>query len=87
MRQLPKLSQKAWTGIGLIYLAGICWTAELFIPFSNMPHKGTIFIVVLIAAELLFLGGVALLGKAYYKELKAKLIKFLRTGPTKPKDN
>ncbi|MDB5178810.1 MAG: hypothetical protein JWN01_753 [Patescibacteria group bacterium] len=84
---LPKLSRRAITGIVFIYLAGLGWAAEFVIPFLNIPHKAIIFTSVLILAELSFVIGVALLGRAYYKQLKGTLIKFIRTGKVKPPAN
>lgn len=84
MAKLPSLPRKAIAGSACIYIAGLGWIAELFIPFSDLPNKGVIFVAILIAAEVSFLIGVALLGKAYYKELKSRYLKFLRNGFRKP---
>lgn len=77
-RPLSKLSRKAIAGFVCIYIAGLGWLAEFFIPFSHLPHKAIIFTSVLILAELAFLIGIALLGKVYYQQLKMRLLEYIR---------
>jgi hypothetical protein len=80
----PRLPRKAITGIVFIYLAGLGWLAEFFIPFSHLPHKAIIFGIVLGISELNFLIGVALLGKTYYGQLKALLLSLLAGPKNRP---
>jgi asparagine N-glycosylation enzyme membrane subunit Stt3 len=73
-RRLPNLSKKQWVGFACIYLAGLGWLADLIIPFTLLPHKHIYFVIALSLAEASFLLGVALLGRAYYHQLKSKLL-------------
>ena len=82
---LPRLNRHIKLGLAFIYLAGLGWGAEFIIPFTGISHKGTIWIVVLIAAEVSFVIGVAILGKPLYQELKTRLTILLR--PRQPPQN
>jgi apolipoprotein N-acyltransferase len=79
MRKLPQFPKSVWAGFGFIYLAGLGWLADIIIPFTNLPHKALGFIIALSIAELSFIIGVALLGKAYYRKLKTRLLETLRS--------
>jgi apolipoprotein N-acyltransferase len=79
MRKLPHLPKKVWTGFGFIYLAGLGWLADIIIPFTGLPHKAMAFAIALSIAELSFIIGVALLGKAYYRQIKQRLLDRLRS--------
>jgi hypothetical protein len=83
-RKLPKLPPTAIIGIIFLYIAGFGWAADIIIPFLDIPHKVIAFTIALAIAELSFLIGVALLGKTYYKKLKAILLNFIRTGKINP---
>jgi hypothetical protein len=74
-----KFTKRIIIGLVLIYLAGLGWAAEFAIPFLHLQHKTATFTVVLIAAELLFISGVAILGKPVYLELKDRLIKLIQS--------
>lgn len=72
------LPRKAIAGFVAIGLAGVGWLAAVVIPFLPIDHKVAGFVLAVTTAEILFLIGVALLGKAYYRELKDRLIKHLQ---------
>ena len=74
-----KFTKRIIIGLAFIYLAGLGWIAEIAVPFLPINHKTAIFTFVLIAAELIFLAGVAVLGKPIYIELKSKLTEYVRT--------
>lgn len=74
-----KFTKRIITGLVFIYLAGLGWAAEFVVPFLALQHKVAIFTFVLIAAEVCFLIGVAILGKPVYLELKNRLIKLIRS--------
>jgi di/tricarboxylate transporter len=78
LRPLPKFSRKQWTGFICIYLAGLGWLTDIIVPFTGLPHKPQIFAVALGFAEIMFITGVAFLGKAYYKQIKVKLIENIK---------
>ena len=87
LRPLPfTLTHRQWWGLGLIYLAGLGWTAELIIPFLKVPHKAVILIIVLIVAEVSFVIGIAIMGKSTYKLLKTRLIKMIKQPQPTPND-
>ena len=78
--KLPlKFTRRTVTGLGLIYIAGLGWAGELLIPFLPIAHKPAIFLAVLIISELIFVAGVATLGKPVYEELKTWLMAYLRS--------
>lgn len=84
----PKLSRRTLAGLGFIYLAGIGWLAEFIIPFLTLGHKGRIWVGVLIAAEICFVIGVAIMGRPVYEHLKAMAISIVgkrtQKDPRKP---
>ena len=82
---LPRLNRRFKLGLAFIYLAGLGWGAEFIIPFTSISHKKTIWIIVLIAAEVSFVIGVAILGKPVYQRLKTRLTSLLR--PRQPPQN
>jgi len=73
-----QFTRRVTLGLAFIYLAGLGWGAEFIIPFTNIGHKGTIWLVVLIAAEVSFVIGVAILGKPLYQQLKTRLTAYIR---------
>ena len=73
-----KPTRRIIIGLALIYLAGLCWLAELYVPLSSWPNKIAIFSALLIAGELLFIAGVAVLGKPVYNNLKAQLQDYVK---------
>jgi hypothetical protein len=82
LRKLPfTLTKRQWAGVVCIYAAALGWAAELVIPFITLPYKWTVFTVVLIAAESLFLIGIFLLGKATYRQLKQWITQTLQKPP------
>ena len=79
MRKFPiVLTRRVKFGIACVYLAGVGWLLELFIPFSRLPYKLPLFTVDLIVSELLFVAGVALMGKPLYLKLKNYLITYIQ---------
>jgi biotin transporter BioY len=74
----PKITRRIKIGLALIYLAGLGWLAEFIIPFTKIAHKGLIWTIVLIAAEVMFVAGVAVLGKSLYRQLKQQLLDYIR---------
>jgi len=73
-----QFTRRVKLGLAFIYLACLGWAAEFIIPFTSIGHKGTIWIVVLVAAEVSFVIGVAILGKPLYQQLKTRLAALLR---------
>ncbi len=71
-------NRKQIAGFAFIYLAGLGWLTDVIVLFTQIPHKGLIFSIALGTAELSFLIGVGLLGKAYYAQIKHYLINRLR---------
>jgi hypothetical protein len=80
LRPLPQLSRKQWTGFICIYLAGLGWLTVIILPFTSLPNKHLFFVISLSFAELMFIIGVAFLGRAYYKQIKAKVLERLKPG-------
>jgi hypothetical protein len=78
IRKLPNFSRQQWAGFICLYLAGLGWLADIIIPFTGLPNKPLLFILALGFAEVMFFTGVALLGRAYYRQIKARLLKFLK---------
>jgi hypothetical protein len=79
IRKFPiVLTRRIKFGIAFVYLAGLGWLAEIFIPFSGLTHKLSFFTVDLVASEVLFVIGVALMGKPLYLKLKTYLIEFIK---------
>ena len=68
-----KITRRIITGLAFIYAAGLCWIAEFIVPFTNLPNKLAVFTALLIAGEILFIIGVAILGKPLYNDLKTRL--------------
>jgi hypothetical protein len=81
---LSNFTRKQWAGVVILYLAALGYAAEIIIPFTNLPNKVLTFGVVLVIAEVLFLIGVALVGKPYYHQIKAYLKDFI-TSPSRKK--
>jgi hypothetical protein len=73
-RRLPQLSKKQWIGFACIYLAGLGWLADIIIPFTKLSNKHIYFAVALGVAEVSFVLGVALLGRTFYRQIKAKYL-------------
>ncbi|GAC1369595.1 MAG: hypothetical protein NVSMB39_1560 [Candidatus Saccharimonadales bacterium] len=72
------LTRRIIIGLGLIYLSGLGYAAEILIPFTRLPHKGAIFTIVLIITETSFVTGIAAIGKPVYRELKYRLINYIQ---------
>ena len=73
-----KFTKRILTGLGLIYVAGLGWLAEIIIPFTQLPHKVFIFTLVIVASEVIFFLGIAIIGKPLYLELKSKLSNYIK---------
>ena len=78
MPQLPNLTNKQWAGFICICLAGIGWLITLLTPVLPVPNKRVLFIISLSFAELMFIIGIVLLGRAYYHQIKDAFIKRLK---------
>jgi apolipoprotein N-acyltransferase len=76
-----ELTKRVKIGLALIYLAGFGWVAELIIPFTHIPYKGVIWVIVLSIAEASFLVGLAILGKPAYKQIKLWLMEQIKRPP------
>jgi hypothetical protein len=76
-------TRRVQVGLGLIYLAGLGYLAEVIIPFSGIQNKVETWVGVLVIAELFFIAGVIVMGKPVYKLLKHELLKRLRSNKSR----
>jgi hypothetical protein len=73
-----KFTRRMIVGLALIYASGLAWFGEIVLPFTSLPHKPALFMGLLIAAELLFLAGIAVLGRPTYNALKDRVKLYLK---------
>jgi hypothetical protein len=84
MKQLPRFTRRQWAGLVCIYLAGVGWLIDILTPFLPIRNKHVVFASALGFAELMFLVGVALLGRATYRQLRVKLLDAMKKRNDQP---